>query len=53
MPAHRLPEGERKEHTGLKLRKKVIDAIRKRGSLQEIVEKLVEDYVKKNNLLDK
>jgi len=48
----RLPEEERKEKVGLRLRKKVIEALLKQGTVQDILEKLAEDYVKKNKLID-
>lgn len=43
----RLPEGERKERVSIRLKKKIIEELVKRGTLQEVIERIINEYLKK------
>ena len=49
MPRHRLPEDERKEILPIRLKKKIIDDIKKMGNPSEIVEKAIKQYISREN----
>lgn len=48
MVSKRLPPGERKEIFTVRIKKKYIDEMKKIPGYMVIVEKLIEEYLKKN-----
>jgi hypothetical protein len=47
MGRNRLPDDERKERISLRLPKGLIDKIKKMGSIQSIIEKILSDYFRR------
>lgn len=46
MPRKRLPEEERREKVHLRLKKKHIEELRKHGTLTEVIERAILEYLK-------